>query len=348
MATASDDGNVRLWDTVTGDQLQPLEGHTNQVSAMAFAPDATVLATGGGCLDNTIRVWRCSDGVLLRTIPAHTNGLNVLAISPDGLSIASAGDRDEPVIRIWNLQDGSLTNEYAGDTNGTSVLAYSPDGDWLAAGAQFKLGQIRLWDLNGGSSGVMGSHTGGVQSIAFSPDGSLVASAGRTDNLVKVWHPNGTLAAMLTDLSLGARAVVFSPSGRLLAAAGSDRLQFWWTSDWEPVWSYTNEMAGVSSFAFSPNGTFFVFGRDDGTFGRLWNPQATPVTLTLALTLAGEDKLLTIQNPDYSPFLAVQAASEFGAWLPLTNLVAGSNFVEFADSTTSNAPIRFYRVSTPE
>ena len=103
-------------------------------------------------------------------------------------------------------------------------------------------------------------------------------------------------------------------------------------------------MAGINSLSFSPNGTFLNFGRDDGTVGRLWNPLAAPVSLTLWPAQAGS---FTIANPSFSPFLSVQTSSDLVQWSTLTNLVPATNAVQFTD----HSPLpkdRFYRVTTPQ
>ncbi|MHB8625197.1 MAG: WD40 repeat domain-containing protein [Aggregatilineales bacterium] len=46
---------MKLWDADSGQCLATLQGHMNQVSAVAFCPDGTRIASGGG--DNTVRIW---------------------------------------------------------------------------------------------------------------------------------------------------------------------------------------------------------------------------------------------------------------------------------------------------
>jgi WD40 repeat protein len=145
-------------------------------------------------------------------------------------------------------------------------------------------------------------------------------------------------------MSAEARAVAFSPDGTLLAAAGSDAIQIWRTSNWTPVWTCTTETVGINSLSFSPNGTFLTFGRDDGTVCQMWNPAAAPVQLWLGATQEGR---FTIANPSYSPFLSVQTSSNLSQWSLLTNLVAATNAVQFADPSPPPKE-RFYRVTTPQ
>jgi WD40 repeat protein len=251
------------------------------------------------------------------------------------------------VIRLWNLADGSLVRTFAGHTNGTGMLAFSPDGAVLASGGQFNDGSVKLWNLSSGTPTLLSGHVGGVRALAFNMTGGLLASAGRTDNLVRVWQTaSGALVCSLTNLSRGARSLGFYPSGALLAAGGTDRIQFWRTSDWQPCWSYTNETFRINALGFSPNGSFFILGREDGTVGRLWNPQASPVELTLSPgTAAGR---FSIQNPAYIPFLSVVTSPNLGSWATLTNIVVATNQVQVTDPGAAGVPVRFYRVSTPD
>ena len=373
VATAGNDGSVRLWAADSGAPSAVLTVHTNQVGAMAFSPDSSLLVSGGGCLDNTLRVFNSSNLDLLQTILAATNGVAALAISQDSSLVASAGDASEKVIRLWSLKDGSWVRDIAGNTSGSGVLAFCPNGQYLASGGRVNDGTIKLWNVSNGSlvntftppavtnqyltfalSGYPNSfvtntvvQTCGIQSVAFNYNGSLLASAGASDGVINVWQTGtGTLLCSLTNLSRGARSLAFSPDGNYLAAAGSDAIQMWRTSDWQPVWSYTTETVGISSLGFSPNGTFMVYGRDDGTLGRIWNPKASPINLVLGVTPDGR---LSIANPN-SPFLSVWISSNIAnpsGWGLLTNVVASTNLVRMTDPSPRLPPVRFYQVTTP-
>ena len=346
VACADADGAVRLFAAQSGASACVITAHTNQVSALAFSPDATFLVSGGGCLDNSICIWDCSNGGQLQSIAGlFANGVTALAVSPDTSLIAAAGDRTDQVIQIWNRSNSNLLYTLAGHSDGTAVVAFSPNGQFLASGGMFSSGTIKLWDMSNGSCPVTyAGHTCTVVSISFNPTGTLLASAGQTDGLIKIWT-NGSVTPLcsLNSLASGARAVAFSPDGTLLAAGGSDTIQIWQTSNWQPIWSRSSETVGISTLGFSPNGTFLVFGREDGTLGRIWNPLATPVTMTLSSAQAGQ---FTIANPSYSSFLSVETSSDLAHWNVLTNLVAATNVVQVIDSSSS--PARFYRVSTPQ
>ena len=375
VAAAANDGSMHLWAADSGVPLSILTPHTNQVSAMAFSPDSALLVSGGGCADNTIRIYSSANLASLRTIATTnvnglnglTNGVAALAVSRDSSLVAAAGDRTEQLIRIWRT-DGSWRGDLA-STNGSGVLAFSPDGQYLASGGLHDSGTITLWKVSDGSwfqtltpptitdqfptLGGYGTytvvHTCSILSLAFNPTTTLLASAGEKDGVVHVWQIGGSATTpwqTLTALPRGARLVAFSPDGTLLAAAGSDAIQMWRTSDWQPVWNYTAETVGISSLSFSPNGTYLVFGRDDGTVARIWNPLANPINLTLGVPQRGR---LNIANP-YSPFLSVWASSDLSnplSWSLLTNVVASTNLIQMTDPSPGLPRARFYQVTTP-
>ena len=92
LATAGDDGTVRIWDPATGQQRATLTGHTGAVSAVAIAPDGTWLATASG--DGTVRIWDPATGQQRATLTGHTGAVSAVAIAPDGTWLATASSDD--------------------------------------------------------------------------------------------------------------------------------------------------------------------------------------------------------------------------------------------------------------
>ena len=72
LASASDDGEVRIWDPVTGGARHTLTGHTGWVKALVVAPDGSWLASAGW--DGQVRIWDPVTGGARRTLTGHTGG----------------------------------------------------------------------------------------------------------------------------------------------------------------------------------------------------------------------------------------------------------------------------------
>ena len=277
LASAGEDGTVRLWDPATGAGRATLTGHTSGVSAVAFSPDGRRLASAGR--DGTVRLWDPATGAGRATLTGHTSGVNAVAFSPDGRRLASAG-RDGTV-RLWDPATGAGRATLTGHTDPVYAVAFSPDGRRLASAGRD--GAVRLWDpATGAGRAALTGHDSAVFGVAFSPDGRRLASAGG-DRAVRLWDlATGTEQATLTGHHGRVYAVAFSPDGRQLASAGQDRaVRLWDSATGAGRATLTGHHRAVQAVAFSPDGRRLASAGRDGTV-RLWDPAtgAGQATLT--------------------------------------------------------------------
>jgi hypothetical protein len=119
VASASDDGTIRLWDAATGAEKYTLEGHRDWVNSVAFSPDGQVVASASD--DRTTRLWDAATGAEKHILKGHKDWVNAVAFSPDGQRVASASD--DWTIRLWDVA--------------TSAEKHILEGhkDWVNAGA---------------------------------------------------------------------------------------------------------------------------------------------------------------------------------------------------------------------
>jgi WD40 repeat protein len=147
LASASGDGEVKLWDaTRLTEKQEPrfiLRGRVpGQCLNIAFSPDGKRLATGGDA--NTVKIWDVWTGRELQTLRGHTADVYAVAFSPDnGRWIASAGE--DSTVKIWDGVTGELVRSFRGHEALVGSLAFSPDRRRLFSASRDHT--VKVWDL---------------------------------------------------------------------------------------------------------------------------------------------------------------------------------------------------------
>ena len=101
-------------------------------------------------------------------------------------------------------------------------------------------------------------HEQGVNDVAFSPDGRLIASC--AGNVVKLWNLEGALIRTFRGHTEIVNSIAFSPDGQYLASGSDDRTVRLWSMDGQLVRIFSDHNAGVSSVSLSPDGKIIVSG----------------------------------------------------------------------------------------
>jgi len=224
-------GTLVVFDAATGELVRRLEGHSpaagnlGTVRAIRFAPNGTTLYSAG---DDGRVLWRSVPDWRRQGEWQAPDEIRSTALSPNGTRLAIAG-RDKRGIAICSTATGEIERFLTGRSSEIAEgnpLAFLPDGRLVAGGCK---GQVGIWDLDNGEERLLPRiHTEGVNAIATSVSGALIASGSR-DRSIVLWdaatgQPLRTLRGHWSLIP----CLAFDATGRRLLSASYDKtLRLW-------------------------------------------------------------------------------------------------------------------------
>ncbi len=218
-----------------------------------------------------------------RILP-HPGWVGGVSLSADGRQAATACS--DNIARLWDTQSGRLTALFQGHTDCIAAVALSPDGKTLATASYDQT--AKLWEtiaiaVPTGQTGraadipigppreTLQGHSGPLTSVAFSPDGALLATAG-IDGQVILWDTETARRLQtLAGHKSWVNSVAFSPDGKLVVTASSDgAVKIWSTVDGQLKNTIPASKAEVRSVAVSPDGKWIAAGMRYGAV-KIWD-----------------------------------------------------------------------------
>jgi WD40 repeat protein len=249
-----------LWNVRTGDPEGAIDLPGRSVDFVATVPGKQVLATRAS--DGTVYTHDLARRTEPVPIAAHPTGVQVLSLSPDGQLFVTEGTDDS--VRLWETATGNplfsfrpTTTSGVGKSLGYCV--FSPDGQTLAVR---RGNEVHLLDIASKSLRILATrHSSCVRSLAYSPDGTILATGG-DERLIKffdtsTWQERAVLVGHHDPVT----ALAFSPDGKTLASGGeTGEVRLWDVFTTEELFSLPGHTGTVWCVAFSPDGTCLATG----------------------------------------------------------------------------------------
>lgn len=276
IASGSYDRTVQIWDPASGDMYFLYNGHIHRwgagrVHAVSWSPDGHTIVSGSD--DKSVQLIDASTGKWIVSYLQHSSPVLAVAWSPIQRFIASAAGS---ITHIWDSNTCKTLVDYSGHKDVVQCLAWSPDGRFLATGSRDKT--VLVCDTNDWQANLIDriSHRGSpgswsiahykghadiVQALAWSPDGTRIASASN-DKTVQIWDAmTGKLILVYEEHTDPVKAVVWSPDGLHIASAGIDaEVRIWDALTGNTTFIYDKHQARIYSLAWSPDGTRIASG----------------------------------------------------------------------------------------
>lgn len=271
------DSTILRWDLASRTKTV-LRGPRSWVRALAFRADGPTLLSGD--FTGTLAQWRldAANPTPQRTLGAHRGWLRAIAVSPDGRLIATCGN--DRLVKLWSGDTLESVRTFEGHESHVYNVAFHPSGRFLVSGDL--RGVVRQWDVTRGTevrrldAAVLFHHDntfradhGGIRSMAFNHDGSLLACAGITD-VTNAFAGIGRAAVALFDWQTGRRrqllrpqtnfqgtawGVAFHQSGHLLGVGGGSGGALWFWRDTQSASVHTVALpTNARDLSLTPDG----------------------------------------------------------------------------------------------
>lgn len=267
LLSSSKDGSAKIWDTVSGTCIQTLGGHSLSVTAVKWGGEGLIYTASQ---DTTINVWAVAEehnfeAKLIRQLKDHAHWINTLALSNDHLLRSGPFDHTTTLESFETAEQAyeAAKKRYEKENAAHREMLVSGSDDFT----------MYLWNPTQTHKPVarLLGHQQLINSVAFSPDGSYIAS-GSFDKSVRVWNGlDGKFVCTFRGHVGAVYHVVWSSDGRMLLSASKDSTVKLWSMRTrrleEDLPGHADE---VYACDWAPDGGFAASGGKDRVL-KIWH-----------------------------------------------------------------------------
>jgi len=233
-----------------GKAQKSLHGHSHYVEDVVISKDGHFALSASW--DGTLRLWDLNFGTTTRRFVGHSKDILSVAFSADNRQIVS-GSRDK-TIRLWNTLGECKYTIDDGHTDWVSCVQFSPNvqNPIIVSSGWDRI--VKVWTLTDEfklKKNLVG-HTGYINAVTVSPDGSLCASGGK-DGTAMLWDLNEGKHLYSLDAEGIINTLVFSPNRYWLCAGTDSSIKIWDLESKNPVAELNFNHEGFANDPKHPN-----------------------------------------------------------------------------------------------
>jgi WD40 repeat protein len=253
LITGSTDQSARIWDAMSGTQLQALNGHSAAVLTASFSRDRRRVVTGSA--DSTARVWETATGSHVATLEGHRGPISTVRFTDGDRYVVTSSDAET---RVWNATNqkgasGASETDRHIEIGDETVSVEVNSGTWIAS---------------------LFGHDRALTSISFGPKAGLIATSS-IDGTVRLWDSeHGNAVRTLRGHEGEVHTAVFDAEGTHLVTAGDTTARVWEAKTGREVAVLRHEAGEILSAQFTPDGQHVLTVSSSGT-AHVWDFRAS-------------------------------------------------------------------------
>ncbi|KRW98726.1 WD40-repeat-containing domain [Pseudocohnilembus persalinus] len=271
-ATGSDDGCIRIWDTVQMDCLAILKGHQQGIRSLQILSNGYLASAS---FDKTIKIWNLNNlqenqqksqyqntsPFLVKTLKGHLAPVLALKSIPNMGLVSSSSDF---TIKVWDVQDNQVLKTLSGHLNDVLCLTSTSDGNTIVSGSSDKT--LRSWNLkkkfSNACTQIFKGHDDFVWCVEICPDQKTVIS-GSVDKTVKIWNlENGHLIQTMLGSNSTITQISYYCENILLSSNGDGYLMLWDITLSTPIHTLEGHKGATYGFQIQQDHSIISIGQD--------------------------------------------------------------------------------------